>query len=263
MYPSNKSNVNNEFYPPNDMLGWLKDETVMNNVNRLSNPCSGCWCYYSPKQIHDLWKQNRGLDLKVIGTEVNLNAVWRNGTDHRMQDVFGAAWYAAKMKAYILDGNVINSNYFVLMSWDTQPMSKHGGFGFGMMNSSYPYNPYATYWTNYLLSNYIPQGSLIFDSSSSNSSNVDVLAVKTDNSYNLLLINKVNKTVTVNITTSGFSVSQVTLHLLDGSTYVQKYEPSIDRTIIYKSEISTISLPSSNVQTITFNGYTVAILILR
>lgn len=261
MSPYNQTNTNNEFYPPNDQLGWYKDETIMKYVNNLSaNPS-----LYTPKEIVSKWEQKHSEQrLDVIGTEVNLNSAFRNGTDSRQQNVFGATWYAAKIKSYILDGTVKNIDYFDLMSWDTnKPMVKYGGFGFGMINSSYPFNPYAPYWSNYLLSNYIPQGTLIYNSSSSNSSEVDILAVKTDNSYNLLLINKVNKTVTVDITISGSDVDRATLYLLDGSTYVQRYEPSLDRTIIYKSEISTILLPKGNVQTITFNGYSVAILQLN
>lgn len=264
MYPCNSTNINNDFYPPNDQLGWYKDETIMDNVNnfyRFQQPDpTKCFYEYSPKEIHDLWKQRRGIDLQdMIGTEINLNTAFENGTDHRQNDIFGATWYAAKAKAHLLNG-VTNLNYFTIAGNGAGPMVKYGGFGYGMMNSSYPYNPFAPYWTNYLLSNYIPQGSLIYNSTSTNSSEVDVLAVKTDDSYNLLLINKVNKTVTVNITISGFDVDRATLYLLDGSTYVQRYEPSLDRTIIYKSEISTIPLPKSNIQTITFNGYSVAIL---
>jgi len=267
MYPHNESNINNEFYPPNDKLGWYKDETIMDNVDKLYKwdkpyPCTDpCWCEYSPKEVRDLWKKERNIELQeIIGTEVNLNSAWENGTDHRQQNVFGATWYAAKAKAYLLNG-ATNLNYFTIASGDDgKPMVKYGGFGFGMMNSTYPYNPFAPYWTNYLLSNYIPEGSLIYNSTSSNTRIVDALAVKVGDSYNILLINKKDEKVDVTLSVSGFIVKSATLHLLDNSTYIQRYEPSINKTIVYKSEISTTQLPADNTQSLTFNGYTVAIL---
>jgi hypothetical protein len=264
MYPSDPSNPENIYYPPNDLNGWHKDETIMYNVNHLSESCNNCWCYYSPKEAYDLWKTKTGKDLEIIATEVNLNSVWQNGTDDRQNDVFGAAWYAAKIKAYISDGSNLNVNYFVLSSWDNDlrysPMSKYGGFGFGMMNSSYPYNPYAPYWTNYLLTKYVPKGSSIYYSSSSDSDLIDMLAVKSGNSYNILLINKIKEPVGFNLNIAGLSVNNLTLYLLDKTTYIQKYEPSLDRTMIYKSGINTIQLPPSNSLNFIFNGYTVALL---
>jgi hypothetical protein len=255
MWPYNITNTENIFYPPNDKNGWDRDITIMNRVNDLS---SGG---YTPREIKEIWKRERGKDLEIIATEINLNSAWKNGTDHRQNNIFGATWYAAKAKAYILDGATSALNYFTLMSWDrVQPMAKYGGFGFGMMNSSYPYNPYAPYWTNYLLTKYIPKGSKIYFSKSSDSDIIDILSVESRNSKNILLINKANETVNFTLPILGFTIKNATLHLLDKTTYVQKYEPLLDRTIIYKSSIESIPLPKDNVQTFTFNGYTVAVL---
>jgi len=265
MYPYNSTNVNNEYYPPNDKNGWLKDVTIMSNVNKL-----GSEKRYSPKELKDFWKNSRGQDLEVIATELNMNSAFRNGSDPRMNNLLGATWYAAKVKAYILDGGASVLNYFVIASWNTeQPTAKYGGFGFGMMNSSYPYNPYAPYWTNYFLTKYIPEGSLIYNSTSSESDTVDILAVDpgrsggfggSAGSKNILLINKANETVSFTLPILGFTMKNANLYLLDGTTYIQKYEPSLDKTVIYKSSINTIQLPKNNVQSFTFNGYTVAIL---
>jgi|GEM_PF-1877280 hypothetical protein len=265
MYPHNSSNINNTFYPPNDKNGWLKDETIMQRVNKLGDECSSCWCSYSPKKLVELWKQKTGKDLEVIGTELNLNSAWRNGTDHRQQDVFGATWWAAKVKAYILDGSPVSLVYFNLMSFDRpdgkdKPMAKYGGFGFGMMNSSYPYANYAPGWAMYLLTKYIQKGSKIYFSKSSDSDIIDILSVESRNSKNILLINKANEIVNFTLPILGFTIKNATLHLLDKTTYVQKYELSLNKTIIYKSSIESIPLPKDNVQTFTFNGYTVAVL---
>ncbi|MEM3786717.1 MAG: hypothetical protein QXZ59_04975, partial [Nitrososphaeria archaeon] len=265
MYPHNSSNLENIFYPPNDVNGWDRDETIMYRVNRLGTDCSSWWCTYSPKKARELWKQKTGKDLEVIGTELNLNSAWRNGTDHRQNNIFGATWWAAKVKAYILDGFETSLVYFTVASWDRpehkdKPMAKYGGFGFGMMNSSYPYNPYAPYWSMYLLTTYIPKGSKLYFSKSSDSDVIDILAVESRGSKNILLINKVNETVNFTLPILGFTIKNATLHILDKTTYVQRYEPSLDRTIIYKSSIDNISLTKNNVQDFTFNGYTVAVL---
>lgn len=256
MFPDNSTNLNNEYYPPNNIGGWMKDENIMMNANRLDDPDR-----YSPKDLKNFWKEKRGQDLEVINTEINMNSAWRNGSDTRMNDLLGATWYAAKVKSYILDGGVSVLNYFVIMSGENEgEMGKHGGFGFGMMNSSYPYNPYAPYWTNYLLTHFIPEGSLIYNASSNYPDLVDVLAVKTQTSHNILLINKMNTSVNIYLPIFGFGLKNATLYLLDSSTYMQRYEPDLDKTIIYKSGIKTTQLPLNNVQNFTLNGYTVAIL---
>ena len=266
MYPYNLTNTNNIFYPPNDKNGWNKDETIMQKVNNLGNNCPSCWCSYSPKKLVELWKQKIGKEFEIIATEINLNSAWKNGTDSRQQDIFGATWLASKVKAYILDGSETNLVYFNLMSSDSgssKPMSKYGGFGFGMMNISYPFTNFAPAWSMYLLTNYIPKGSLIYNSSSSNSSALDLLTVKNKDSFNILLINKVNESLSFSISISGVNPESATLYLLDNTTYIQKYEPSVNKTIIYKSSISTTQLSPANHYDLNFNGYTVAILQLN
>lgn len=256
MYPYNTSNVNNIYYPPNNQNGWMKDESIMLDVNKLSTSS-----VYSPKELKDVWKNKRGQDLEVINSELNMNSAWKNGSDPRMNDLLSAAWYAAKVKAYMLDGGASILNYFVIMSWDTDsPTAKYGGFGFGMMNSSYPYSPYAPYWTNYFMTKFFPKGSSIYYSKSSDSDIVDLLSVKTSSSNNILLINKFNETVNFTLPIIGFTIKNANLYFLDKTTYIQRYEPSLDNTVIYKSTISTIPLPKDNVQTFTFNGYTVAVI---
>lgn len=261
MFPSNSSNMQNIYYPPNDQNSWLTDATIMQNVNKLSDSCTYCWCSYSPKEAHDLWLSRTGKDLEIIATEVNLNSVWRNGTDNRQNDIFGATWYAAKIKAYIMDGSDMNINYFVLSSYTTdKAMAPYGGFGFGMMNSSYPYSPYAPYWTNYFLTKYFPKGSLIYNSTSTYPGMIDALAVKSGSSYNILLINKIDKSFNLNLNVNGITVHSATLLYLDRSTYYQNYDPNIGKTIIYKSGIGSATLPAASSLTIPMNGYAVAVL---
>ncbi|HKZ41421.1 MAG TPA: hypothetical protein VJ044_10695, partial [Candidatus Hodarchaeales archaeon] len=241
--------------------GWLTDATIMQNVNILSDGCTSCWCTYSPKEAHDLWLSRTGKDLEIVLTELNLNSAWRNGTDDRMNDIFGAAWYAAKAKAYIMDGSNMNINYFVLSGWSkTQPMVKYGGFSFGMMNSSYPYNPYAPYWTNYFLTKYFPKGSSIYNLTTTYLDAVDGLAVKSGSTYNILLINKIDKSFNLNLKVNGITVHSATLIYLDKSTYYQNYDQNLGKTIIYKSGIGSTNLPATNSFTIPMNGYTVAVL---
>lgn len=121
-----------------------------------------------------------GHNLEVINTELNMNSAWRNGSDPRMNNLLGAVWYAAKARAYILDGGASVLSYFQLMSSPNQnsPTAKYGGFGFGMMDAEYPYTPYAPFWTNYFLARFVPEGSKIYMSGSSRPEAVDLLAVK-------------------------------------------------------------------------------------
>lgn len=87
-----------------------------------------------------------------------------------------------------------------------------------------------------------------------------MLAVKTQESFNILLVNKMDIPVEFEIRIKGFIVKEAKMYLLDSSTYIQKFEQSLDKTTIQKSGIKTIELPKSNTQNIRFNGYSVAVL---
>ena len=73
---------------------------------------------YSPREMFELWLQERGEELPIICSETNLNWVYTNGADPRIQEVVGGTWYAEQLRAFILEG-VSYSLYFRFSSDDS------------------------------------------------------------------------------------------------------------------------------------------------
>jgi len=237
------------FEPPNDKDSYYTDSTIMNKVNNFHD--------YSLEQMRSIWKQKRGKDIEIFNSESDLTYCGSYLCDPRQNNIFGATWYAARSKSLILNGST-NSIFFQLSSYHSFG-NPFGSFGHGLIKGKYPYVKFATYWTNYLLTHYVPKGSLIYDSTSNNPSFVDVLAVKTEDSNNVLLINKMNVSSEVRIPILGLGVKNATLYLLDQNSYKWYYDVSI-KDVLITSNISTIELDKNNVQNIKLNGYSVGIL---
>jgi len=248
--------LNNATYclSPNNQYSYYTDLTLLNRASSFYTFSS----YGSLEQLRSIWKQKRGKDLEIFNSESDINTCGPYLCDPRQNNIMAALWYATKCKTMILDGSTL-SIYYQLGSYNSNG-NIYGGFGHALIKSSYSYEQFPSYWSNYLLSNYIPKGSIIYDSTSNDSSIVDSLAVKTANSNNILLINKMNISVDVEIPILGFSIKNATLHVLDQNSYKWYYNKTLNKAIITYSNISTIDLPKNNVQNIKLNGYAVAIL---
>ncbi len=243
------------FVPPNDTNSYYTDSTLIKRASESGGTGAG---RYTLEQMRNMWWQRRGKYLEVFNSESDLNACGPiYNCDPRQTGIFGALWYAALSKSLILNG----STYTVYFKLQTSAYTGNvfGVFGHGLFRKTYPFTPFANYWTNYLLTNFVPNGSKIYDSNSNYPTIVDALAVETPMSKNILLINKVNVSTDVRIPMLGFGVKNATLYLLDQNSYKWYYDYSI-KDVVITSNISTIKLDENNVQNIKFNGYSVGIL---
>jgi len=188
---------------------YKSESEIINKASVIGCKDPGIWKTYSPTEMRQKWFERRGTQIPILITETNMNAAAINGTDPRMQTVFGAVWYAEKLRAAILEG-VLYSAYFVLASdhspyWNTTELTK--GYGFGMINSTSPYTEWYPYWTNYLIGNHLIAGDRIYPSSTSNFTCVSVLAWVNGNHYEVLLIGKTKSKALLNIS---IQISEIT-----------------------------------------------------
>lgn len=172
--------------------GYLSDSKILRKASILGDNSR-----YTPQEMQEKWRSVRDVELPVFCTETNLNSVHVNGTDPRLQQVIGATWYAEELRAFIL-GDVTYSVYFHFAS-DASESTPTGGYGFGMVNKTSPFEEWYPYLVNHLIGDNLNVGDSICNASSSNSAVVSALAWRTSSSYNVLLTGKMNDTVQVNI----------------------------------------------------------------
>ena len=246
------------FFPPNNKYGWFTDKKVINRTYAYTAKY-GRDNRTTFKEIHEKWKEKFGHKLMLMNTEGNLNSAWRNGSDPRQQNVISAIIHAIMLKNYALN-NFSYYTFFTLASMHTSssPLYKYGDRGFAIMNWSAPHEPFAPYFVAYLWGNYIPKRSQICNYTISKDY-IDILPVKTNNSYRVWIINKVDSNVTVKFNFTGIFAINITLFVLDQNGYIQKYYPELNKTIIEKRELHNHYLEPNNI-TFTFNGYSVAVM---
>jgi hypothetical protein len=193
----------------------------------------------SPSELIEMWRQVKGTDIDFLVTETNLNEVWQKGTDPRIQQIFGAVWYAEELRYFITEG-LDFSVWFNFASAGV--LRETGGLGFGMMKSKPEYELWYPYWTNYLMGNNLEVGDTIYEASSSNFSAISVLAWKHIEQCNILLIYKVkNELATVTVQISGLQIPQeatVTIYKIDNATC------GIQTEVVAYSDPLTIAMDS-------------------
>ena len=177
---------------------------IMADASVIGYQKPGVWRTYSPRELRTIWRQQKGQELPVLMTEANVNSASAGGTDPRMQTVFGVAWYAEKVRSAILE-NLACSAYFTLASdhspyWSSSELTR--GFGFGMMNSTPPYNEWYPYFANVLLGSQLSRGDNICDSTTSDSTKLSSLAWTTSTYNYLLLVGKTTSKIAVTINIS-------------------------------------------------------------
>lgn len=176
--------------------GYYSDEEVLKRASMLGDDY-----HYTPQEMRDKWRSVRGVELPVFVTESNLNWCYINGTDPRIQQVIGAAWYAEELRSLILS-DVKCSVYFTFASDDSPRWGKDvftRGYGFGMINMTTPHEEWYPYFVNVLFGNYLDFGDELYDCSSSNSTTVSTLAWGNNGYYNVLLIGKIKSQVNVRV----------------------------------------------------------------
>lgn len=205
------------YNPPPDSDALILETAGDLRKNWWSNE-SG-YMYYSPSDMKQMWFQARGEHIPIICAEANLNWAWEGGTDPRVQQIFGAVWYAELVRAYVLDNSLDHLIYWGFAShtrseddaYPPDPPWTTGGRGLGMIDCHAPYDEYYSYWLHLMLANRLNVGDPIFEIASSNSTAVSILAWENENCYNILLIGKARSAITVNIEVRNMSVEKDTI----------------------------------------------------
>ena len=220
----------------------ISDDAMLSQAGTLSTPET-----YTPLQMENLWESVKGAEIPIICSETNMNSACNNGTDPRMQQPIGAVWYAEELRAFIMN-NVQYSVYYCLASndapnWEINKQTE--GYGFGMTNQTFPNTIWYPYLTNYIIGNNLKVGDKIVNALSSNSTAISTLAWVDNNVRNILLIGKVNKTITVDINTA-------TIDIGSGSVAISEINSK-------SSTIQTSMSDLSNEIRLSENGYFVAL----
>jgi hypothetical protein len=196
--------------------GYNSGDKVMQAAGVLDKPTGGSWAIYSPKEMQREWVAHQGHVLPVVVVETNLNSSYEAGTDERIQTPLGSAWYAEALKSFILDGTVSTSIYHKYCSDESSLWgpNRTKGWGLGMIKSTYPYEEWYAYWTNYLFGKTLQVGNSLFYTSAQNNTLVSVLAWGNATNYFVVVIGKTNNTYSVDLQLNKGEVNtQNTLHV--------------------------------------------------
>jgi len=203
----------------------------------------------TPKEMREMWYAKHGEWLDAICIETNMDAYYSEatGTDPRMQQIFGAVFWAEASRTRILQG-ARGASWYEYCSYDLRLKGWPEGHGLGMINMYSPFERWYPYYVNYLYGNNLAEGDPIYESTSSNFEALSSLAWKHGNNYKILLVSKTTSHTTVSI--NGFTANNVTMQLIESTTDPDEIVGSI--------KTQTIS-PTSPIQ-LSFNGYCVALL---
>jgi hypothetical protein len=182
-----------DHYKPTDRI--LADAAI------VGYPHPGLWHTYSPQDLQDQWSAAGHEQLPMLITETNMNSVYLNGTDPRIPAIEGAIWYAEKLRAAAL-ANISYSAYFTLTSgdfrnWNSTELT--GGYGFGLLNDTAPYDAWFPYFTNWLVGNFLRRGDILVDARAAAPATVSVLAWTANQHHRILLIGKTAEPVTLHL----------------------------------------------------------------
>jgi len=223
-------------------VGYRSNEEILRRASRF---------YYdlTPKEMQQIWYETRGEILPVICSETNLNAAHNKGTDPRIQQPIGTVWYAEVLRSFIIN-NVKYSIYYCYSSnyepwWEKNNMT--GGYGFGILNSTFPHDEWYPFWLNYLIGNNLEVNDPIFHSSSTDSEKTSVVAWKRNNQFKVLITCKVNSTVIARLRMMNISINPKTSVVI---MRIDSNSPNLQsETITYKENLN-----------IVMNGYSVILL---
>lgn len=231
--------------------GYNSGDKIMQAAGVLDKPTGGSWAIYSPKEMQRKWLAYQGQVLPVVVVETNLNSAYEAGTDPRIQTPLGSAWYAEALRSFILDGTVSCSVYHRYCSDESYLWgpNRTTGWGLGMIRSSYPYEQWYPYWTNFLFGNYLRVGDRLYYTTVQNNTLISLLAWGNATHYFVALVGKTNNT---------FSVD---LQLNSGQVDVQKtlrvYRIDMQYNGLYSTEVN-YSIPIK----LTLAGYSVNVVVV-
>ena len=193
-------------------------------------------CWYTLDQARQIWSSKRGKTLPTIITESNFSYAWINGSDPRIQQMAGAVFTALVDREAVLRG-IQSSIYYVFAS---SPTAQGGSKGYGMINSDNN-QPWYPYYVQSWLGKSLAPGDQLLSFSSSLTGISGFAWIHSQKTY-FMLISELTSAVTVYF--KGLS----------GNLNYSK----IDSTISYLTPKVQTGVVSST-QSITLNGYTVAL----
>jgi hypothetical protein len=210
------------------------DETLLKNAGEIG----GNSLYLSINEIRQITLAKLGMELPIFCTETNLNSQYIPSADPRIHQILGAVWYAEELRIFALQG-IKYSCFFSYASLDS---------GQGMIDETNPQNKWYPYLVSNLISNNLRTNDPIYFSSSSNESNMSVLAWKHNEEYKILLIGKSDKDIVTKIILIGVN---------------QNFELLLSRIDNSARQITNEIRNISQSDLFELNGYTVMLLSIR
>lgn len=196
---------------------------------------------YSVSNAARYYQAHTGRSIPIWDTESNLNSHWDGGTDPRMVYMNGTIWDALVSMSEILNGVSVRIHYETTSSWSYETSTTYGGYGFGLIDTD-TNKPTLAYWFYYMIGSNLEPGDRLYLSSSASSS-LETLAWANGSTNNLLLIHKSTASDVVSV--RGF---------VDDTVYYER----LDGSISYGN--SYLLTGSTNVSSISLNGYTILLL---
>lgn len=245
------------FCPPGDPNGTTDPELFSHRAYTFLGR------FYSPLGGQALWHNLTGRWLPVLNSETNLNAIGGNtatggtGTDPRQQTLLDASWLVSTLIEGA-DQNVTDLAYFALSSGYGIPSTTTaplGGWGFGMSRESADNTDvrYAPYFALEMWSNAIPAGHQDVWTNSSAPGVVEAYAARDAENLSVVLVNRANVPVSVNLSLLGGNLSLGAVTTLDQRTYLESYDPSTGLVTLGEDGIA-VTYPAST-HSLEIDGY--------
>ena len=180
-------------------------------------------------------KSRPNSNIEIMVTELNSVSKWNPTTDPRISYQFNAAWYASALNHLIRGG--IDKEFYFEGTCSDDPYHN-----FGMWSDTGKIKP--TYWTKMLFSKYAPYGSTVVNSTSTNHK-IESLAIINETS-NLFLINKENKTMHTFVDISGLNLTNLTQNLTQNQKQNQTQVKNATLYIFSESTFDKFNTNASN-----------------
>lgn len=193
---------------------------------------------YGLSAARQKWLAARGTQLPAICSEMNLNSIWKTGTDPRLQTMTGATWLALTLRQGILEG-LNYCTYYTFGSYSQYSVEGKNGYGMIDLRNDLPWYPYYVYT---FLGQNLGVGDKLIESSSTSA---DIRTISWIHGTKLMTL-VISKTALQ---------SRLVFDGLTGELDIQK----IDSSIPWKTaQVRNEKIPSTG--SMMVNGYTVMLI---
>ena len=221
----------------------------------------------APGTAQGLWYNATRHWLPIFNAETNINGVGgsvgtaSNGTDPRMQTLFGASW----VTSLLIDSafqNVSEVTYFDLSSgWETPNTvtSPYGGWGYGLTSETAAHTNtlYAPYFALELWGEAFGVHSPGVWTNTSSASTVHSYAALQGSNLSVVLENRVNVPVSIHVNVTGSAYTLVSVTTIERPGYEMVYQPTAGDTVLSADGMHVTT--SSHRTSVTLAGYGVAV----